>query len=78
MHNFEQLYITICSLHDTFRSAVLHSANRTFTICNWLIGWYIVEYEQHVYRFSENDLESFLFDHLQSFFLELGNGFCLR
>ena len=46
MSNFENLFVSIRTIHDVFRSAVLHSANRALTIRNWLIGWYIVEYEQ--------------------------------
>jgi predicted nuclease of restriction endonuclease-like (RecB) superfamily len=29
-----------------------------------------------MHQFSENDLESALLDHLQTFLLELGHGFC--
>ncbi|HEX2958029.1 MAG TPA: PDDEXK nuclease domain-containing protein [Chitinispirillaceae bacterium] len=47
MSNFEQLLVSIHSLNDTFRNAALHSVSKMFTIRNWLIGWYIVEYEQH-------------------------------
>ncbi len=47
MSNFEHLCTAICNLHNNLRSAVAHSANKALTVRNWLIGWYIVEYEQN-------------------------------
>jgi predicted nuclease of restriction endonuclease-like (RecB) superfamily len=47
MNNFDQLISSICNINDNLRSAVVHSANKALTIRNWLIGWYIVEYEQN-------------------------------
>jgi predicted nuclease of restriction endonuclease-like (RecB) superfamily len=41
---------------------------------------YILEFTgfPESYQFSESDLESALLDHIQSFLLELGNGFCFE
>ena len=47
MRNLELLSISIQDLDNNLRSAVAHSANKALTVRNWLIGWYIVEYEQH-------------------------------
>ena len=41
------LTTAIASLHDSLRGAAASSINRFLTIRNWLIGRYIVEYEQH-------------------------------
>jgi predicted nuclease of restriction endonuclease-like (RecB) superfamily len=47
MQNFEQLSISINNLHAGLKRTVLLSANRMHTVRNWLIGQYIVVYEQN-------------------------------
>lgn len=47
MNNFKNLSTSIRMVHETLRAAVLYSANKALTIRNWLIGCYIVEYEQN-------------------------------
>jgi hypothetical protein len=44
--NFELLVNTIQQAHSTFQQSALKSVNRYLTIRNWLIGFYIVEFEQ--------------------------------
>jgi predicted nuclease of restriction endonuclease-like (RecB) superfamily len=44
--NFEQLASSIDSLHESMRRAAVGSVNKMLTFRNWLIGRYIVEYEQ--------------------------------
>ena len=46
MSNFDHLSSIISNLHDTLQHAAVQSVNRMLTIRNWLIGRYIVEYEQ--------------------------------
>jgi hypothetical protein len=46
MSNFEGLSSIISTLHTTLQNAAVQSVNRMLTIRNWLIGRYIVEYEQ--------------------------------
>ncbi len=43
--NFELLVNTIQQAHSTFQQSALKSVNRYLTIRNWLIGFYIVEFE---------------------------------
>ena len=45
--NFEHLVFSIEKLHDSARQSVAGSVNRMLTLRNWLIGRYIVEYEQN-------------------------------
>lgn len=47
MQNFEQLTDSISNLHSVLQRTVLLSANRIHTVRNWLIGQYIVVYEQN-------------------------------
>ena len=45
--DFEQL-IELCRLtHEETRRSAVQAADRSLVVRNWLIGWYIVEYEQH-------------------------------
>ncbi len=44
--NFETLTQCITSIHSALQSSSLNAINRFATIRNWLIGRYIVEYEQ--------------------------------
>ena len=46
MQSFDQLVVSINSIHDSLRQSVAQAANRMLTMRNWLIGMYIVEYEQ--------------------------------
>ena len=46
MQNFEQLATIIGQLHTSLRGAAAASVNRMMTMRNWMIGMYIVEYEQ--------------------------------
>ncbi|MDI6740072.1 MAG: PDDEXK nuclease domain-containing protein [Candidatus Edwardsbacteria bacterium] len=46
MGNFDQLAASIGQLHDAVRAAAAGSVNKMLTLRNWLIGRYIVEYEQ--------------------------------
>lgn len=46
MNNFDHLVSSIGSLHDSMRRAAVGSVNKMLTFRNWLIGRYIVEYEQ--------------------------------
>lgn len=44
--NFELLVNTIQQTHHTFQQSALKSVNKHLTIRNWLVGFYIVEFEQ--------------------------------
>ena len=46
MQNFEQLATIIGQLHNSLRGAAAATVNRMLTMRNWMIGMYIVEYEQ--------------------------------
>jgi hypothetical protein len=45
--NFEHLANYIISIQNTLSANVAHAINLSLTTRNWLIGCYIVEYEQH-------------------------------
>ena len=45
--NFEHLANHIISIQNTLSANVAHAINLSLTTRNWLIGCYIVEYEQH-------------------------------
>lgn len=45
--NFEHLANHIISIQNTLSANVAHAINLSLTTRNWLIGYYIVEYEQH-------------------------------
>ena len=47
MQNFEQLATIIGQLHTSLRGAAAAAVNRMMTMRNWMIGMYIVEYEQN-------------------------------
>ena len=58
----------------------IHNAGETLLAQQIIKDPYILEFtglEQKV-KYSENDLESALLDHLQNFLLELGHGFCFE
>ena len=47
MTHFQDLLINIKSTHDFFLSKASKTINQFLTLRNWLIGYYIVEYEQN-------------------------------
>jgi predicted nuclease of restriction endonuclease-like (RecB) superfamily len=44
--NFEKLIQIITSTHEAFRQNIAKAVNLSITVRNWLIGYYIAEYEQ--------------------------------
>jgi predicted nuclease of restriction endonuclease-like (RecB) superfamily len=60
--------------------AVAHAQNKVAGIDDVIRDPYILEFTglPERYQYSENDLEAALLDHIQSFLLELGNGFCFE
>src|SRR5690606_24230596 len=44
---FEKLVSSIQHTHDGLQRAAVKAANRSLTVRNWLIGLYIVEFEQN-------------------------------
>ena len=47
LHSFSDLASIIQSTHDAAQSSAVRAINRMQTMRNWLIGYYIVEFEQH-------------------------------
>lgn len=47
LHSFRDLASIIQSTHDVAQSSAIRAINRMQTMRNWLIGYYIVEFEQH-------------------------------
>ena len=47
IHSFNDLTSIIQTTHDAAQSSAVKAINRMQTMRNWLIGYYIVEYEQH-------------------------------
>ena len=47
LHSFSDLASIIQSTHDVAQSSAIRAINRMQTMRNWLIGYYIVEVEQH-------------------------------
>ena len=47
LHSFSDLASIIQSTHDAAHSSAVRAINRMQTMRNWLIGYYIVEFEQH-------------------------------
>ena len=47
LHSFNDLASIIQSTHDAAQSSAIKAINRMQTMRNWLIGYYIVEFEQH-------------------------------
>ena len=45
--NFESLVGRINLIHDALQAQAAHAVNLSLTARNWLVGYYIVEYEQH-------------------------------
>ncbi|MBK6834035.1 MAG: hypothetical protein IPG89_07095 [Bacteroidetes bacterium] len=46
--NFDLLVNTIQQTHSTLQQSALKSVSKHLTIRNWLVGFYIVEFEQKV------------------------------
>lgn len=46
-HSFEELTTIIQTTHDAAQTSAIKAINRMQTMRNWLIGYYIVEFEQH-------------------------------
>lgn len=46
MKDFKQLLSTIEHVHQNLQATAASAVNRALTIRNWLIGFYIVEFEQ--------------------------------
>ena len=46
-HSFSDLASIIQTTHDAAQSSAVRAINRMQTMRNWLIGYYIIEYEQH-------------------------------
>lgn len=47
MKDLTNLAKIIAETHEVFQTAAVRSVNKYLTIRNWMIGYYIVEYEQH-------------------------------
>ncbi len=47
MNNFNRLISTIQQLHQQLQKSAVNAVNQLLTIRNWLIGYYIVEFEQN-------------------------------
>lgn len=47
MDNFNKLVSTIQQLHQQLQQSAVNAVNQMLTIRNWLIGYYIVEFEQN-------------------------------
>lgn len=45
--NFDQLIVNICQTHNVLQENAKKVINQNLTIRNWLVGCYIVEYEQN-------------------------------
>lgn len=47
IHSFDDLTKTIQDTHDAAQTSAVKAINRMQTMRNWLIGYYIIEFEQH-------------------------------
>ena len=47
LHSFNDLASIVQTTHDAAQSSAVRAINRMQTMRNWLIGYYIVEFEQH-------------------------------
>lgn len=47
LHSFNDLASIVQTTHDAAQSSAVKAINRMHTMRNWLIGYYIVEFEQH-------------------------------
>jgi predicted nuclease of restriction endonuclease-like (RecB) superfamily len=59
-NNFEDLIQNISRTHDVLQDSAAKAVNQYLSVRNWLVGYYIVEYEQHGgdrAKYGENLLE---------------------
>lgn len=47
MHDFNQLVESINATHGQLQASAVQAVNQALTIRNWLVGYYIVEFEQN-------------------------------
>lgn len=47
MKDFQQLLSTIEQVHQNLQASAANAVNKALTLRNWLIGFYIVEFEQN-------------------------------
>lgn len=47
MKDFQQLLLTIEQVHQNLQASAANAVNKALTLRNWLIGFYIVEFEQN-------------------------------
>ncbi len=47
IHSFNDLASIVQTTHDAAQSSAIKAINRMQTMRNWLIGYYIIEFEQH-------------------------------
>ena len=47
MKNFKHLLSTIEQVHQNLQASAANAVNKALTLRNWLIGFYIVEFEQN-------------------------------
>lgn len=47
MNNFNTLISSIQQLHIQLQQSAVNAVNKMLTMRNWLIGYYIVEFEQN-------------------------------
>lgn len=47
MNNFNDLVSTILQLHQQLQQSAVNAVNQMLTTRNWLVGYYIVEFEQN-------------------------------
>lgn len=45
--NYNQLISSIASVHESLQSYANNAVNQALTLRNWIIGYYIVEFEQN-------------------------------
>ena len=66
-------------MQDVLQAQAAHAVNLSLTARNWLVGYYIVEYEQHgdLQLPSEDDIKQYLLENIsEEKFKELKEGEC--
>jgi predicted nuclease of restriction endonuclease-like (RecB) superfamily len=61
MKDFQQLLSTIEQVHQNLQASAVNAVNKALTLRNWLIGFYIVEFEQNGEdraKYGENLIEN--------------------
>ncbi len=74
--NYDALIASIANAHQHAQAGAAGAVNRQLILRNWLIGAFIKDFEQ-----NGEDRVAYgtqLLDHLQSFLLEFGIGFCFE